>query len=297
VTEGRASSAPRPRVGLALGGGGARGVAHLGALEVIEEAGLRPCVLAGTSIGSIAAALYALEPDAKALTRKMLDYLHRIGFEAYGKDIAVADSPGALGRLLLRAKRAAALGTLSFAAGLVNPRRLIDAIEGIVPDRRFDEAVIPLRVTAFDVLAARTVILDSGRIRDAVVASSNLAGFFPPYRIGERLYCDASPVVSVPVTAAREAGAEKVVAVDIRAEIPPAASAPTGIDVVMRVTAASSDVASAAEIARADVVIRPDVGGRFWSDFAGMESMVELGRRAAREKLAQVLALTGPPPA
>ena len=282
---------PRGRLGLALGGGGARGIAHLGVLQALEAECIRADLIVGTSIGALGGALYALEPDAKAVTERVFSYLKSSGFEAYGKGLADKKEPGRLGRLWLNFKRAAALAAMSFKAGLVNPRRLSEAVDGLLPDKRFDETLIPLYVTAFDVLKAEVIVLDSGSLRDAVTASANLAGFFPPRELGGRLLCDASPLVPVPVIAARQAGAGRVIAVDISSSIPEASVAPTGTDVVMRLTAACSEKNAQIELASADVIVRPEVGELFWSDFSGVERLVEVGRRAVTDKLDEIRAI------
>ncbi len=279
------------KLAFALGGGGARGVAHLGVLQALEEAGIRPDMIIGTSMGALAAGLYAVEPDAKAMSKRVVDYLNSINFAAYGKNLAGSAPTGILGRMALNVKRAAALSLMSFAGGLVNPMRLREAIDGVLADKQFDECEIPTYITAFDVLAAKTILLDSGSLRDAVTASCNLAGFFPPVRADGKVLCDASPIVSVPCIEARNIGASKVIAVDIRANIPPVEDVYTGTDVVMRLTAATSTRAAEIEIEAADVVIAPDVNHLFWSDFRDLDQLVEMGRDAAMAKIDEVKAL------
>lgn len=283
---------------LVLGGGGARGIAHLGVFEVLEREGVRPDLLVGTSIGALGAALYGLEPDAAAVAERVLGYLRSSGFAAYGKGMTGSGEPGFVGRQWLNFKRAAALGIMSFRGGLVNPRRLREAIEGVLPDRNFSDCAVPAHITAFDVLAAKVVVLGSGSLRDAVTASCNLAGFFPPVNRDGCYFCDPSPLASVPVIPAKQAGAARVIAVDIRAEIPPAtaaAPAPTGTDVVMRLTAAASIKAGQVDLLEADVIIKPEVGELFWSDFSALDELVAAGRRATLEKMDEIRALVGPP--
>jgi len=288
-------SAKAGTLALSLGGGGARGISHLGVLQALEAEGIRPDILVGTSIGALAAGLYALDPDAKAVTGRVLDSLKSSGFAAYGKGMAGDGEPGLLGRQWINFKRAAALGIMSFRGGLVNPRRLRDAIEGVLPDKSFDDCAIPVYVTAFDVLAAESIVLSSGSLRDAVTASCNLAGFFPPVQLDGRWLCDPSPTISVPVSPARAAGAGTIVAVDIRADIPPTTSAPTGTDVVMRLTAAATIKAGELELRDADVIIKPEVGELFWSDFSALDDLVEAGRRAAADKMDEIKTLAARP--
>jgi len=113
-------------------------------------------------------------------------------------------------------------------------------------------------------------------------------GFFPPYRWGDWLLVDASPVAAVPVDAARKLGAEKVIAVDLRSPLPPPDEKMSAADAIIRMATLATERATGEQVARADVVIRPDMGDVYWSELSSLEGLIELGEVAARARLDEI---------
>jgi len=284
-------------IALALGGGGARGIAHIGVLKVLEERSVPIDMVVGTSIGALGAALYGLEPSWRYVRERVFAFLRSEGFAKYGKgltDSAVGGSrPGLLGRAWLLAKKSLALQAMLLRRSLVGRRRLAEAICAILPDKSFSDAVLPCAIVALDLATGEEVILRDGSLREAAIASASLAGFFPPVEREGRLLADPSPVSSVPVAASRRLGARGVVAVDIRSRVMPLRDIPSAADAVFRVSALACERANDAQLALADVVINPEVGGTYWSDFHDLEAHVERGSAAALAALPKLEALLG----
>lgn len=280
------------KLALVFGGGGARGIAHIGVWKVLQEAGVRPDLLVGPSIGALAAAEFGLDPDWKVVADRVLPYLRATGFGKYGMKLTRTSSQdrrrGAWARALGPALKMAAVPVLLFRKSLVARRRLMEAIEGCLPDRTFAECRIPVAAVAVDVLSTEEVIITEGSLRKAVCASSSLVGFFPPYEWGDKLLVDASPVASVAVDAARRLGAEKVVAVDLRSPLPPVDRRLSAADAIMRMAALATDRATGEQAARADVLIKPEVGSIYWSDFSSLDALVEAGEVATRASLDEI---------
>lgn len=279
-------------IALALGGGGARGIAHIGIFKVLQEEGV-PCdMIVGTSIGALGAALWGLEPDWKWARDQIFASLRKKAFAKYGKGLTDSATGAAKHGFFKRAKlffmKFAALQILLARKSLVSRRRLREAVASIVPDKTFADLKVPAAVVALDLRTGTEVVIREGSLRDAAVASSSLAGFFPPTRLGDMLLVDASPVSSVPVDAARKLGAAGVIAFDIRSRVMPAEKISSGADAVFRVAAIASERANDEQASRADVSISPGVGDTYWSDFHNLDSHVEAGERAAREKLGEV---------
>lgn len=177
-----------PRLGLALGGGAARGFAHIGVIQELERAGIRPDVVAGTSAGSLVAAMYASGmPGAE---------LERVAMQMQEAEITDWSLP-ILGRGLLRGDALA--------------RYVRRHVEG----RLIEDMKIPLGVLATDLQTGRGVLFRRGDAATAVRASSAVPGVFSPVRIGDADYVDGGLVAPVPVRQARDMGAELVLAVDI----------------------------------------------------------------------------------
>jgi NTE family protein len=162
----------RPRIGLALGGGGAKGLAHILMLEALDELGIQPSVIAGTSIGAIIGAMYASGLSGRDI-RAQIDQFFVAEEDARDKLFALPKSL----RWLDFIDPALAGG------GLLDSRDFIEYLGEIIPAKRFRELPIPLRVVAAELLTGRTVILKSGDLLAALQASMAVPGIFPPVRI------------------------------------------------------------------------------------------------------------------
>lgn len=278
---------------VALGGGGSRGLAHLGVLEVLEEEGIPIQGLIGTSVGAIVGAAYALEPDAKALTEKTLRYLvsprfrndmfKRMMFGANEVEQNFALS------VLTAIRKSFHFTGLIRRNAVFDGTKLRATIEEIIRDATFEETAIPFAVPAIDLRPPQEVLLTTGSLRDAVTASCSLPGFFPPVEIGDMLLADVGVIGSIPVDAAREfIGGALVIAVDLSTRLEPMHSVRRGWDCILRVETIASSKLNQQELARADVVIRPEIGRKYWSDFSDLQRMVDAGKKAAREAMPEI---------
>jgi len=186
----RASGAP-PSIGLALSGGAARGFAHIGVIRSLLANGIRPDVVAGTSIGAIVGGVYAAG---------ILD-----DFEAWTRTL----------------NRRRVFGYLDFSlagSGLIGGDRLFDQLDASLADMRIEDLPIRMAAVATELRTSHEIWLTRGRLADAVRASSALPGVFPPSRIGGRWLMDGALVNPLPVSAARALGARLVIAVNVNAD-------------------------------------------------------------------------------
>lgn len=183
-----------PRLGLALGGGGVRGLAHIGILQVLEREGIRPAVVAGTSMGGLVAAAYAVGLTPQALTDEVSEFTH------LRRLLTLVDfSPARRG--LLQGERIRSM--------------LIDKLG---KDTTFADLPFPLGLVAVDIDSGEEVVLTRGLLVDAVLATCAVPGIFPPVRYGERFLSDGGILNNVPADVARRLGAEVVIAVDVGPE-------------------------------------------------------------------------------
>ncbi len=278
-------------VALALGGGGARGMALIGVFKVLQEESVPIDMMVGTSVGGLGVALFGLYRDWKKIYDLTAGFLREKGFAKYGKgltDDVAGRQKRAPNRLKVSLMKGAALLLLLLRKGLVSPKRMREAVDAVVPDKGFHHLKIPGAVVALDLVNCEEVIIREGSLREACALSANLAGFFPPYKAGDRLLVDASPVSSVPVDAARRLGAAAVIAVDLRSELKPTHHIPSGADAALRVMAIASDRANVAQVERADVIIAPAVEDTYWSDFKNIDAHVDAGERATREAMPRI---------
>jgi NTE family protein len=237
------------RVAIALGGGGARGIAHIAMLEALDELGVVPVAIAGTSMGALFGALYAAGHSAREI--------REIAAEA------LADQRGVMDRL--RQARAGRL--VDLVSGLGNPFAL-DAeafCASFLPPRvpaTFEECPVPLSVVATDFFGRRETVFQSGPLRRAVAASIAIPGLVRPVEIDGRLYIDGAAVNPLPLDHLR-AASDVVVAVDVTGGPvkPPAGRLPASIDVMFGALQILQEAIIAEKIARhaPDIMVRPNV--------------------------------------
>ena len=248
---------PRPlRIGLALGGGAARGFAHIGVIQVLEESNIRPDLVVGTSAGSLVAALYASGhsgADLAALAESM-------------DETAFADwsYPG---------------------RGLIRGEALAKYVHDQTGGRLIEQMRMPLGVVATDLDSGQAILFQRGDAGSAVRASSAVPAVFQPVRIGAHEYVDGGLVAPVPVRFARQMGAELVIAVDISA--PPEGNA-TGdpMRMLLQTFSIMGRSINNFELRDADVVLRPLLAGVSSADFGARRRSIQAGREAALAQLA-----------
>jgi NTE family protein len=239
-----------PRLGLALGGGAARGFAHIGVIQVLEEAGLTPDVVVGTSAGSLVAALYAS-----------------------GKSGAV------LGQLAAEMDEAAITDWGFPGRGLIRGEALAKYVRDQVGGRNLEQMKLPLGIVATDLDSGQPILFVRGDTGMAVRASSSVPAVFQPVKIAGREYVDGGLVSPVPVRFARQMGAEVVLAVDIST---PPEGGPTGdpFRMLLQTFAIMGRSINHFELRDADVVVRPLLPGVSGTDFSARKQSIQAGRDA-----------------
>jgi len=244
-----------PRIGLALGGGAARGFAHIGVIQVLEEHGIRPDLVVGTSAGSLVAALYASGKTGPALSRL-----------ADGMDETVFTDWAFPGRGLIRGDALA--------------RYVRDKTGG----RLIQQMALPLGIVATDLDSGQPILFRLGDTGLAVRASSAVPAVFQPVRIGTREYVDGGLVSPVPVRFAREMGAELIIAVDISAA-PDGNPTSDPMLMLLQTFAIMGRSINNFELREADIVVRPKLAGVSGADFSGRKRSIQAGREAALAQL------------
>jgi NTE family protein len=249
-----------PRIGLALGGGAARGFAHIGVIQVLEEHGIRPDVVVGTSAGSLVAALYASGKGGVEL-----------GTLAQTMDETEITDWSFPGRALIRGEALA---------------RYVREHTG---GKMIEQMRLPLGIVATDLDSGAPILFQRGDPGMAVRASSAVPAVFQPVKIGGREYVDGGLVSPVPVRFARQMGAELVIAVDISAA--PEGN-PTGdvMRMLLQTFAIMGRSINSFELKEADVVMRPRLVGFSSADFSLRAKSIQAGREVATALLPELKA-------
>lgn len=283
----------RRKVVLALGGGGSRGLAHLGVFRVLERARIPIDGIVGTSVGSILGASYGLRPDIEELIGSTLVYLRSPRFtnDSFRRMMFGANDAeqNFLRMVFKNVQRSFRFASLIRRPSILSGEKLRQVVREFVGDATFDDLVIPFAVPALDIREPREVLLSSGPLIDAVTASCSIPGFFPPVPRDGMLLADVGVISSVPVEAAKEMipGA-LVIAVDLSRELEPIRRIDRGWDSILRCESIAGRKLTALALTKADVVLRPRIGEKFWSDFSDLEAIVAAGMTAAEERIGEI---------
>jgi NTE family protein len=264
----------------------------VGVIRELEEAGLRPAVIAGTSAGALLGALYAFVLDGAELEARTLDFLRSDRFRRERLDI-LREGEGQRDRSLVQSflslmKRGYMLGVSLTRPSFVSAEHFAENIAGLVPDIAIEDLPLPFAATALDLVSGRERVLRRGRLREAVRASSAIPGVFPPVQRDGALLADGGWVDKVPALPAFDLGADVVVGVDVSTDLEDRADLRRGYDVMARATACTEWALRRLQLGLADVVVRPEVSQVHWADFDRGEELVELGRRAAARALPEL---------
>ncbi len=254
---------PRPvKIGLALGGGAARGFAHIGVIKVLEAQGIVPDIVVGTSAGSLVGALYAAGNNGFAL--------HKLALEM--EEAAISDW---------------AVPFFAKASGVLKGEALQSYVNKAVRNVPLEKLKIPFGAVATDLRTGAPVVFRKGNTGLAVRASSAVPSVFQPVSVGGNTYVDGGLVSPVPVRFAREMGADFVIAVNISAQ-PDAQPASSSVEVLLQTFAIMGQSINQYELKEADVVIKPGLGSMKGADFAGRNLAILAGEQAALGQLQEI---------
>ncbi|MGE5484464.1 MAG: patatin-like phospholipase family protein [Ignavibacteriales bacterium] len=244
------------KIGIALGGGVVRGIAHVGVLQAIEELGIEIECIAGTSSGAIVGAMYAAGIPLQEIVQ--------IAAHAKWRDLA---------EISVRRD------------GLIGTRKLAAYLDSVIGGKTFDDLRIRFKAVATDICTGQEVVISSGPVCDAVRASCAIPGIFVPVRLGGRMLVDGGLCNNVPASVAREMGASYVVAVDLNAlamGTPPPRN-------VFQIILHAHDIMQRANVEKeakqADLLIQPDLSGLSLIDFNSAREFMDKGAAAARAAL------------
>ena len=254
-----------PRVALALGGGAARGFAHIGVIEVLEENGIRPDIVTGTSAGSLVAALYASGRTGKEL-----------------ETIAINMDESALTDWSFPGR------------GLIRGEALASYIRNATGNKPLEQMKIPLGIVATDLDTGKAIVFRRGDVGTAVRASSAVPAVFQPVRLGTHEYVDGGLASPVPVRAARDMGADVIIAVDI-SQLPDGGATGDALHMLLQTFSIMSRSINELELKEADVALHPRLVGVAGTDFTVRKKNIEAGREAALAMLPLIKAKVSTP--
>ena len=279
------------KVALALGGGGVRGFAHVGVLKVLNSYSVPIDLIVGTSMGAIVGSIFCLNPDVDALEQRLLETVTHSQVRRLESFFAPATEKNQqkflIQKLLSKIKNLYLWNLRAAKKWLIRSEPIIAVLKGLFENKRFSDTKIPFACVTVDLNTASNVIIQKGRILEAVLASSSVPGVFAPLKRGNQLLSDGGILSVVPARQARILGADFVIGVDLS----PSYSKRdliSGLDVMFQADWIKSCYLNKLNLKFCDWVIKPDIVDLSWSAFSKGSFCIQKGESAALKDIEKI---------
>ena len=278
------------KIGVALGGGGARGACHIGVLKSLERRGIIPDIISGTSAGSMIGAMYASHASADIVEEKYTEHVNGEDFKDLGfryipnneKDDSV------FSQVFKQIKNQYILMVSSTRKSLVKNERLAKAANNLFESNQFDDLKIPLIVTATDLISGKPMLYKAGNVVDAVVKSSSIPGFVEPTYIDNRMLLDGGVVFPTPVPPL-VGECDFIIAVNISKAFNTSEEPDNIFEITNRARDISTLHLNSYLLKQSDFVISPEHKDVHWSAFDRTDEFIENGYNAAESEMEKLL--------
>jgi NTE family protein len=279
------------KLGLALGGGGARGLAHIGILKVLESEKIKISSITGCSMGALVGGLYAYYENIKAVEDFIFKAMKHpkfleLGMEHFDKK-KIGEERNYFEQFFdfigARINALKALNHLSYF-----DEEITSEIYELIPDVPIENFKIKFSAISTDLLSGKEINFTTGSLRNAIRASSAIPGIFPPLKLENYFLVDGSTSESVPVGRVKEIGADRVLAVDVTKSININSVPQNVFDILYRSEDITSYYLSHERLKEADLIIEPDVKNYSWSDFENATKIIETGEQVAKDKIKEI---------
>ena len=281
----------RLKIGLALGGGAARGLAHIGVLRALVREGIPIDIITGTSMGAVVGGAYAAMGDIAEIERRVRALLASEEFQKTRVSF-LRETKRTRGSLLYSVtslvRRGIVYGVSTMRPSFVSAEKFAVSLGKILPDVEVSTTPIRFAAAAVDIDTAEEIVLCHGRLREVAAASAAIPGILPPRRLHGRLLIDGGWIDKIPVLPAFRLGADIVIAVDISADLDDAKRYTRGIDVVLRANTIKDAAMIEMQRRLADIVIEPAVRKIHWADFEAVDFCIEAGDAAAARAVPEI---------
>jgi len=278
------------KIGLALGGGGARGYAHIGVIRVLKENGIEPIIIVGTSMGSIVGGMYAQTNDIDHVESRFREFISSNDFNEISLKYLHNDSKEnfIFGDFIRKIKDRIVLELAIHETALFQKEQFIKALDFLLSNGNIENTKTKFAAVAADLISGKKVILDKGDIIKAVTASCSIPAVLPPVIYDSMQLIDGEAAEVIPCDSARELGAGFVIAVDVRMNLQPDPPLENALDIYFRANQVRSRNFSD-KILQADIIIKPDVGDFNWTRFEDLDTIIEAGYKATKMKIDEII--------
>jgi len=282
----------KKRIALALGAGGARGIAHIGVLKALAESDIPIDFLAGASFGSIIGALYSICMDATETEDRLRNYMQSPVFKEVKEEIESLENDKTrtfLEKIQSTIKKGYFYTRAIRRSALITPEDFVANMKELIKDYTFDDIHIPFKCLSVDIITGNPIVLSDGDLCTALQASCATPGFFPPVSMDGLLLVDGGVAEMVPVGLAKTFRPDYIIGVDVARDIIPIEDPENEIahslDVVFRSYDITRDFMNVYIFKETNCMIRPNIGSYDWSDFDSFDIYIEEGYRAAMAKI------------
>lgn len=274
---------------LALGGGGARGLAHIGVLKVFQQEGVHIKAIAGTSMGAVVGAMFAYYKDAIEVEELFRKFLTSKFHENFGRTFfLLSESPDAVlepNKIMRKLGRGFIYLKAASSSAVFSRDILSDTMHYLLPDLHFSDLKLPFVCVATDLITGKEVVLKRGKVLPALIASSSIPGIVEPQKSGGAILVDGSTTSAIPIKAARTAFSGKLIAVDVSMDLKRDRKPKTAFEVAVRAGEITNYYLNQQQLSTSDYQIRPDVGQTNWANFDRLDEMIKAGEIAAKKSL------------
>lgn len=279
------------KIGIALGGGGARGLAHVGVLKVLEEERVSLHYIAGTSIGAVVGAVYAQNPKADFLIERFRQTLDEEFYDQLGLNYIkpnCSQEGSFLHQTTQNIKRRIAINLAQSRKGLLKEIRLKRILVKLIDEGNIEDTKIPLIIVATSLHSGDDIVFKTGDIIDAVAASSSIPGFLCPVNLNDDLITDGGVSCPVPVKYLPKKEVDVAIGVELGMREYPPIETVNVIEIINRADMITSRNLARMMVNTADVAICPDTRDIHWSEFSRADELIQAGIESAREKLPEI---------
>lgn len=279
----------RFKAALALSGGSARGLSHLGVIQEIERTNLKFDLIVGASMGAVIGGLYAWFEDSAKVIETLKNLFEsklflKTASSAVDEESVFVGPEGFFNRFMWLFRQGVFYTRTMLQMDLVGEELFDELLAMLVPDVLIEDMPVRFAAVAMDLQTGEEVVLTKGPLRRAIAASIAIPGMFPPLQMGERTLVDGGWADNVPVAPAIALGAHFVLAVDATLDIPGIAAHPkSAMEILFRCNEITRVLLTRHRKSAADVLIVPEIGDIFWADFSSFDYCMAAGKKVFEE--------------
>ena len=268
-------------IGIALGGGGARGTAHIGVLQILHNEGIRINQISGSSAGAVIGAMYAAKEDPLWIENRINKFVNSKMFKELGTDRMIPDRDphSAISQIAKKVQDQFVFIMSMNKTFILKKDRLRSAFDFLLPVKTFEELKVPLQISATDIQTGEIQIYSSGNLLEAVVRSASIPGYIEPTHSENKIILDGSVGLPNPVSLISHL-VDFTIAVDVKKTITPVLNNLNIYEILQRCELISYTKYLNQQLVEADLVVRPVTKNIHWSQFDQFPALISSGRTA-----------------